>query len=96
MGMLVAVANCGRNQKWCNKGRLVLGFKPRCGSHAGSFWGSLSLGRGEPQTSISFSEVWYPGLGRRGRKGCVFVGILKDFSILMKTLSHYSSVCVTL
>ena len=24
------------------------------------------------------------------RKDCAFVGILKDFSILMKTLSHYS------
>ena len=36
--MLAAVANCGRSWKWCDKGRLVLGFKHSCGSHAGSFW----------------------------------------------------------
>ena len=29
--------------------------------------------------------------GQREKEGlCAFVGILKDFSILMKTLSHYS------
>ena len=35
--MLAAVANCGRSQKWCSRGRSGLGFKPRSGSHAGSF-----------------------------------------------------------
>ena len=25
-----------------------------------------------------------------GRKDCVFVGVVRDFGILMKTLSHYS------
>ena len=45
----------------------------------------------EPQTSISFPEIQYPRLDRGEKEGlCVFVGILKDFSILMKTLSHYS------
>ena len=31
-----------------------------------------------------------PGWEKGGRKDCVFVGILRDFGILMKTLSHYS------
>ena len=26
---------------------------------------------------------------------CVLVGFLRDFGILMKTLSHYSQVCIT-
>ena len=43
----------------------------------------------EPQTSISCPEIWYPRLGRGGKEGlCVFVGILRDFGILIKTLSH--------
>ena len=37
-GMLAAVANCGRSRKWYGRGRLVLGFKSRCGSHEVSFW----------------------------------------------------------
>ena len=45
----------------------------------------------EPQASTSFPEIWYPVLGRGEKEGlCAFVGILKNFSILMKTLSHYS------
>ena len=32
----------------------------------------------------------YPGLGIGRGKDCASVGILKDFSILLKTLSHYS------
>ena len=44
----------------------------------------------EPRTSISFPERRYPGLGRGKGKNCASVGILEDFSILMKTLSHYS------
>ena len=54
------------------------------------FLGPRSLGREEPWASISFSEVRYPGLGRGERKDCAFVGILKEFGISMKTLSHYS------
>ena len=30
-----------------------------------------------------------PDQAKGGRKDCVFVGILRDFGILMKTLSHY-------
>ena len=44
----------------------------------------------EPQTSTSFPEIWCPGLGRERRKDCASVGILKEFSILLKTLSYYS------
>ena len=45
----------------------------------------------EPWTSISFPEIWYPGMGKVGEEGvCVFVSILRDFGILMKTLSHNS------
>ena len=45
----------------------------------------------EPQTSISFPERWYPRLGKGRKEGlCVFVGVLRGFGILMKTLSHYS------
>ena len=40
----------------------------------------------EPWTSISFPAIGYPGLGKGGKGGlCVFVGVLKDFGILMKT-----------
>ena len=43
----------------------------------------------EPWTPISFPEIRYPGPGKGGRKDCVcFVGVLTDFRILMKTLSH--------
>ena len=42
-------------------------------------------------TSISFPEVWYPGLGKAGKERLfVLVGVLRDFGILMTTLSHYS------
>ena len=45
----------------------------------------------EPWTSISFPEIWYPRLGKVGKEGlCVFVGVLRDSGILMKTLNHYS------
>ena len=174
MGMLAGVANCGRSRKWGRRGRLVLGFKPRCGSHDKHHHAALGLplplslgsrkagcssdtelslssleecrgdtegmkgvkellllghekvkwgfrlrtgdagdtadgagnqgrpasrawitgknrGLPEPQTSISCPETWYPGLGKGGKEGlCVFVGVLRDFGILMKTLSHYS------
>ena len=43
----------------------------------------------EPWTSTSFLEIWVHWTGQREKEGlCAFVGILKDFSILMKTLSH--------
>ena len=52
------------------------------------FLGPRSLGREEPWTSISFSEMWYPRLCRGGRKDCAFVGILEDFGLSMETLSY--------
>ena len=53
--------------------------------------GARTEGLPEPRTSISFPEIRYPGLSKGEREGlCAFVGILKNFSILMKTLSHYS------
>ena len=46
---------------------------------------------GLPGTSISFPEITVPRTGQRGKEGlCASVGILKDFSIVMKTLSQYS------
>ena len=44
-GTLAGVAACGRSQKWGCRGRLALGFKPRCGSHE----------RREPR---GFGKVW--------------------------------------
>ena len=44
----------------------------------------------EPWTSTCFPETRYPGLGTGRGKDCASVGILEDFSILLKTLSHYS------
>ena len=53
--------------------------------------GAGTKGLPEPRTSISFPEIGYPRLGKGEKEGlCAFVGILKNFSILMKTLSHYS------
>ena len=53
--------------------------------------GAGTEGLPEPRTSTSFPEIRYPGLGKGEKEGlCMFVGILKNFSILMKTLSHYS------
>ena len=53
--------------------------------------GARTEGLPEPRTSTSFPEIRYPGLGKGEKEGlCAFVGILKNFSILMKTLSHHS------
>ena len=62
------------------------------GDHGGNTAdGAGSKGLPEPRTSTSFPEIRYPGLGKGEKEGlCAFVGILKNFSILMKTLSHYS------
>ena len=52
--------------------------------------GARTEGLPEPRTS-SFPEIRYPGLGKGEKEGlCAFAGILKNFSILMKTLCHYS------
>ena len=53
--------------------------------------GGRTEGLPEPQTSTSFPEIRYPRLGKGEKEGLyAFVGILKNFSVLMKTLSHYS------
>ena len=53
--------------------------------------GSGTKGLPEPRTSTSFPEIRYPRLGKGEKEGLyAFVGILKNFSVLMKTLSHYS------
>ena len=53
--------------------------------------GDGTEGLPEPRTSTSFPEIRYPRLGKGEKEGLwAFVGILKNFSILMKTLSHYS------
>ena len=70
--------------------KIGAGISTQAPQPSGVFLGPRSLGREEPRTSISFSEIRYPGLGRGGRKDCAFVGILKDFGISRKTLSHYS------
>ena len=61
------------------------GLTGDCSSHTADGAGILNHG-----TSTSFPEIRYPGLGRGRGKECPSVGILEDFSMLMKTLSHYS------
>ena len=61
------------------------------GDHGGDIADSAGTkGLPEPQTSTSFPEIWYPRLSRGEKEGLCFVGILKDFGISVKTLSHYS------
>ena len=53
--------------------------------------GAGTEGLPESWTSTSFPEIWNPRLGKGEKEGlCAFVGILKNFSILTKILSHYS------
>ena len=52
--------------------------------------GARAEGLPEPRTSTSFLRYGTLDWEKGRRKDCEFVGILKDFSILMKTLSHYS------
>lgn len=53
--------------------------------------GAGTEGLPEPQTSTPSPETRYLRVGKGEKEGlCAFVGILKDFSVLMKTLSHYS------
>ena len=65
------------------------GLTGDCGSHT---TGSHTTGAGILNHRLLFLFLRYGTLtGQREKEGlCVFVGILKDFSILMKTLSHYS------
>ena len=67
---------------------MVLGAE---GSRPAEHGLSGTEGLPESWTSIAFPEIQHPWLGKGGKEGlCASVGTLKDFSILMKTLSHYS------
>ena len=80
------------------KGLLLVGHEkvPHGSGLTGDHGGNTVDGAGteglpEPQTSTSFPETRYPGLGKGEKEGLrALVGILKNFNILMKTLSHYS------
>ena len=90
MGMLVAVANCGRSQKWCGRGRLALGFKPRYGSHASvSFWDREAWA--EKNHGLLFLFLRYGTLDwAEGKEGLCICGYSKGLWDLMKTLRDYS------
>ena len=62
------------------------GLTGDCSSHTADGAGSLNHGL----TSTSFPETRYPRLGTGRGKDCASVGVLEDFSILLKTLGHYS------
>ena len=60
--------------------------------------GLLGRTRGYLSHGLLFLLLRYsaPDWAEVGKEGlCVFVGVLRDFGILMKTLSHYSKVCIT-
>ena len=61
------------------------GLTRDCGSHTSD--GARSLNHG---LLLLFLRYGTPGQGRGRGKECASVGVLEDFSILMKTLSHYS------
>ena len=61
------------------------GLTGDCSSHTGDDAGSLNHG-----LLLLFLKYSTPRLGTGRGKDCTSVAILKDFSILMKTLSHYS------
>ena len=60
------------------------GLTGDCSSHTAD--GARSLNHG---LLLPFLRH-YPGLGTGRGKDCASVGILEDFSILLKSLSHYS------
>ena len=64
------------------------GLTGDCGSDTAD--GAGTRGLPGPWTSTSFLSYGTPDWAKGRKKDCAFVGILKDFSILMKTLSHYS------
>ena len=67
---------------------MARGFKPRHGSHAGSFWDHTTWAEKNHGLLFLFLRYGTPDWAEGGRKDCVFVGILKDFGISMKTLSY--------
>ena len=69
----------------------MLGFKPRHGLHAVSFWDHAAWA--EKNHGLQFLFLRYGTADRaeeEGRKDWAFVSILKGFGISVKTLSHYS------
>ena len=64
---------------------MALGFKPRHSSHAASFWDHTAWAEKNHRLLFLFLRYGTPDWAKRGRKDCVFVGILKDFGISMKT-----------
>ena len=60
------------------------GLTGDCSSHTADGAGSLN------GLLLVFLRYSSPGLSRGRGKDCASVGILEDFSILLKTLSHYS------
>ena len=68
---------------------MALGFKPRHGSHAGSFWDHTAWAEKDHRLLFLFLRYGIPDWAEEEGK-TVFVGILKDFGISMKTWSHYS------
>ena len=63
----------------------VFGLTGDCSSHTADGAGSLNHG-----LLLLFLRYGTPDWAKGRRKDCASVGILEDFSILMKTLSHYS------
>ena len=95
------VGNGAAEEDWCwdlNSGAAALrGFLgPHGFGLTGDYGSNTEDGAGteglpESWTSTSFPEIRYPRLGQGEKEGlCAFVGILKNISILMKPLSHYS------
>ena len=76
---------------WLVHRKVPHGFR-LTGDHGGNTAdGARTKGLPEPRTSTSFLEIRYPRLGKGEKEElCAFVDILRNFSILMKTLSHYS------
>ena len=71
------------------KGLLLMGHEK--GPHGFGLTGDCSSHTADGARSLNHRLLLrYPGLARGRGKDCASVGILEDFSILMKTLSHYS------
>ena len=63
---------------------------PQGSGLTGDLGGDTADGARSLNHGLLLPEIWYSRLGKGEKEGlCASVGILKDFSILMKTLSHY-------
>ena len=73
------------------KGLLLVGHEkvPHGSGLTGDHGGNTEDGAGTERLPELRTSTC-PGLGKGEKEGlCAFVGILKNFSILLKTLSHY-------